>query len=163
MSWARFGYLCRKMAATCSRDGSIQECINNTNYESCANFYSMQLGKQTLPYLLLNNATEIKNKESSLAALKIYGGLQLYERLTEPFKIQKAVLYFALVLLVFYFVTATYRHIVLPNIEQMLASFSIEIPPNITAIQDHWWLLSNAVTVLLAAAIILIFWLQNHV
>ncbi|EAR09009.1 hypothetical protein [Reinekea blandensis] len=155
MTWERFGYICRKVAAGIREDETVSDCIGRVEKsESCA-YYGDPLHRRSLPKKILDKVALIDSKERALATLNIYQEFDLVEKFEEPIRFKRVVAYLSYVTFIFYIVVGIYQVKVAPTFLNAFNDFELSVPRHLGWYQDYWGYIVLVVSILLIASLVI--------
>lgn len=161
MTWAQFGYICRKMSVSGDENEPVSACLKRVESEKACDLYGRRIGANSLPRKLLDSIVGIQNEGDARKAIGIYKGLNLAQQFEMPMRLKRVIAYLGYVTYVFYVVAGIYQFKVTPLFMVFFDEFEAQIPAPLLFYQDYWLYFVLAVSIFLIFTLLIGFQLKK--
>ncbi len=161
MTWARFGYICRKVSVDSKDSETISECLSRVQNEQSCDLYGRKIVTNSWPKTILDRVGNIQDKKEAKKVIEIYKDLNLFKQLEEPMRFKRVIAYLSYVSIVFYIVVAVYQLMVIPSFIETFENFEISIPNHLLFYQNYWGYLVLVVSIFLLSALLIGFQIKK--
>lgn len=155
MTWARFGYICRKASVDCWEREPLSDCLKRIEAEPACALYGAGIPADSWPRKVLDKIGHMNDRASGLSAIQTYRNLDLGQQLEEPLKFRRVVAYLGYVIFIFYGVVGLYQLRITPAFLQVFDSLEVQIPLHLLMYQQYWGYLIVGISVFMLLALLI--------
>lgn len=151
MTWERFGYICRKAAASRLEGGSVAERLSQIEAEVACHLYGDPIKDRSWPRKILTDIQAMHNAQEAQEAIDIYQHLNLTQQFAAPMRFKRIVAYLSLIIFVFYSMVTIYSVKLVPVFIDLFETVGQSAPVHLLGFYQY------AGTFVIVASLLLLF------